>query len=215
MYLIIILHIHHTCMSISIYVGLSHHSFFLLYTVLSNDTLRHLNTFYIFVISPDDGRNFRPKHVACIINKWMIEHLCCCIGLTATGDIQMLTVCLLQSQSPVHIVSASYTPNLYPVLTYHFLRSKSNSCTHISLPTLQIYLLYSHITFFTPNVLPTRTCFHPNLGMAVYSWLFETGISLRVFLTEILSTFCLPIRSTLPAQSSLLLVTIVANLSDQ
>jgi hypothetical protein len=32
-YLIIILHFRHTCMSISIYVGLSHHSFFLLYTV--------------------------------------------------------------------------------------------------------------------------------------------------------------------------------------
>ena len=58
MYLIIILHIHHTCMSVSVYVGLSHQSFFLVYQFLSTDTLWHFNTFYIFVISPDDGRNF-------------------------------------------------------------------------------------------------------------------------------------------------------------
>jgi hypothetical protein len=132
----------------------------------------------------------------------MIEHLCCCIVLITIGDIQILTVCLLQSQTPVRFASASYTPNLLPVPTYHFLLSKSNSCSHLSLPTLQIYLLYSHITSYAPNpppvltyhflyskciVPPTLTCFHPKLKMAIYSLLFETDISLRVFLTEIVT----------------------------
>ena len=127
----------------------------------------------------------------------------------------------------------SNTHSLPPIITITyahckcFRHSKSTSCTHLSLPTLQIYLLYSHITSYTPdsphvltcrflypNVRPTLTCFHLNLKMAVYSLLFEMGISLRVFLTEILSPFCLPIRSTLPAQRSLLLVTIVTKQSD-
>jgi len=133
----------------------------------------------------------------------MIEHLCCFIGLIDTGDIQILTVCLLQSQSPVSIVSASYIPNLPSVLTYHFLGSKSNSCTQISLPTLQIYLLYSHITSYAPNLTPVLTyhfllskspfCTHISLSLLqmyflhahastpILKWQFILGYSRRAF----------------------------------
>jgi hypothetical protein len=44
-------------------------------------------TFYISVISPDDGWNCRPKYFAYIRNKWMLEHVCNCIGLIITEDI--------------------------------------------------------------------------------------------------------------------------------
>ena len=45
--------------------------------------------FYIFVLSPDDGRTYRPKHVAYIRRKWVLEHLCSCIGLIAIKDINL------------------------------------------------------------------------------------------------------------------------------
>jgi len=86
-------------MSIHCYVGLSQYSLFLSFTFLPLDTQRPINallfldiniinsvlnnivkggglflssivfTFCIFVISPDDGRNCRSKHVAYVRNK--------------------------------------------------------------------------------------------------------------------------------------------------
>jgi len=50
-------------------------------------------TFYIFVGTPDDGRNYLPKHVTYMRNKWMSEHSCCCIGLITIEDSDCDTVC--------------------------------------------------------------------------------------------------------------------------
>ena len=44
-------------------------------------------TFYIFVISSDDGRDCRPKHVVYVRNKLMLELLCCCISRISTEDV--------------------------------------------------------------------------------------------------------------------------------
>jgi hypothetical protein len=51
-----------------------------------------LPTFYLYiiVISPDDVRNFRPKCVAYVRNKWMSEHLWCLVGLMAMEDVNLL-----------------------------------------------------------------------------------------------------------------------------
>ena len=46
-------------------------------------------TFYIFVISPDSW-NFRPKCVTYIRNKWMLEHVCCCISLITIEDFNLI-----------------------------------------------------------------------------------------------------------------------------
>jgi uncharacterized membrane protein (DUF485 family) len=57
----------------------------------------------------------------------------------------------------------SNTQSLPPTVTVtlahykYFLHSKFNSCTHISLPTLHIYLLYSHITSYTPHLTRVLT----------------------------------------------------------
>jgi hypothetical protein len=42
----------------------------------------------IFVISPDDGRDRQPKHVAYMTKKWMSEHLYCCISQMILEDIK-------------------------------------------------------------------------------------------------------------------------------
>jgi len=41
-------------------------------------------------MSPDDVRNFRPKHVAYVKNKWMSEHLWCLVGLMTMEDVNLL-----------------------------------------------------------------------------------------------------------------------------
>jgi len=46
--------------------------------------------FYIFVMSPEDGRNSLPKYVACLKNKWLSKYLCCCIGLISNDDINLI-----------------------------------------------------------------------------------------------------------------------------
>jgi hypothetical protein len=61
--------------------------------------------FYIFVLSPDDPRTYRPKCVAYIRRKWMLEHLCCCIGLIAFEDINSTnTTGWLYSRNCIHLV---------------------------------------------------------------------------------------------------------------
>jgi len=47
-------------------------------------------SFCICMISPEDGHNCRPKHVAYIRTKRMSEHLCCCIGLITIDNIHCL-----------------------------------------------------------------------------------------------------------------------------
>ena len=61
--------------------------------------------FYIQVISPDGGRNYRPKHVACIRNKWMLQHPCYTIGLTNIGHIkpESLYIFSLHTHTHTHI----------------------------------------------------------------------------------------------------------------
>jgi hypothetical protein len=156
MHLIIILHIHHTCMSIRGYVGFSHHSFFLSYTVCIHwytATSFHILHFRNIVLTMVETCRVYNKQVNvrafmllyCSDNHW--RHL----------D----TLCLLQVQAK---------PRAH---CNCFLHYKSTSCTHKSLPTLQIYPMCSHVTFFAPNVTPALTCFYPNLKTAVYSWLFH------------------------------------------
>ena len=48
-------------------------------------------TFYICVISPDDGWDCQLKHFACVRNKWMSRHLCSCIGRITMEDIKGIT----------------------------------------------------------------------------------------------------------------------------
>jgi hypothetical protein len=105
-------------MAIDGYVELSHYLFFYLH-FSCNYTLRYFNilflldvnminsclstivkggiflnsvsfAFYIFVILPDNSRNFRPIHVACMKNTGMLEHLCCCIVLITIQDIDLI-----------------------------------------------------------------------------------------------------------------------------
>jgi len=44
---------------------------------------------FLFVISPNDGRNSRPKPVAYMRYQWISGYFCCCIGHTNRGDINM------------------------------------------------------------------------------------------------------------------------------
>ena len=44
-------------------------------------------------MTPDDGRNFRPKHVTYMRNKLMSEHSCCCIDLITIEDSDCDTIC--------------------------------------------------------------------------------------------------------------------------
>ena len=53
-----------------------------------NSAFKGLIQVWMFVISPEDGRNCWPKHVAYMRNEWMSEHLCCSIGLITTDDIE-------------------------------------------------------------------------------------------------------------------------------
>ena len=60
---------------------------------------------YIFVISPDDGQTYRPKYVAFIRSKWMLEHLCCCIDLIAIEGMNLInTTEWLYSRNCIHLV---------------------------------------------------------------------------------------------------------------
>jgi hypothetical protein len=48
----------------------------------------------IFIISPDDGRDSRPKHVAYMRSKLLSEYLCWCISRITVEDINELWVIL-------------------------------------------------------------------------------------------------------------------------
>jgi len=58
--------------------------------------------FYIDIISPDDGRNCRPKHVACIRNKWMLQYLCLPIGLLTIGHIKPESLYIFCTNTHTH-----------------------------------------------------------------------------------------------------------------
>jgi hypothetical protein len=65
---------------------------------------------YIHVISTDDGRNCRPKHVVCIGNKWMLEYL--------WFSINMIIIYLIKSER-LYILSLSL---------YIYICNKANIC---------------------------------------------------------------------------------------
>jgi len=49
-------------------------------------------TFYVVVKSPDDGRNCRPKHVAYVRKKLMLEYLFCCIGQITKENVKYILI---------------------------------------------------------------------------------------------------------------------------
>jgi hypothetical protein len=118
---------------------------------------------------------------------------------------------------PIHQIYLLYThitsctPNLPPVHTYHLLCTKSTSCNTYHF----LYIISTSCTHISLPINQSISCTHISLPTSHASILIVKRQFSFGYSTEILSPSCLPIRSTFPAQSSLLLVTIVANLSDQ
>jgi hypothetical protein len=145
-HLIIILHIHHTCRPTSFYVGLSHHSFVLLYTVFIHWCTAPFE--YLLYFRNISWRWQRFSAETCrVYNKQM----------------NVRTFMLLYwSNNQCKLSNTHRLPPTFTMTRAHckcFLHPKSTSCSHISLPTL-------HTTSCTHISLPTlhtTSCTHISL----------------------------------------------------